>query len=323
MLKKSFPRQKSSFNNHHYSWRTLLILPCLFLFGLWIGARILPLLLPTTPVLTGNSTVEYSSELNLGQSNMGERLIRFVLNCGGIFVMPLTEADIVDAAATNNIDNTQTTENTLLIIQKNSKDSTVTKPNSGEPQIIIYCTHSSEEYAGQKRVAGQAGGVMEVAATLAATLEELGHTVFLDETLHETSYNDSYSHALNRLTQLHEQYPSAEVYVDVHRDSSIAGISTQLSTSSGSYAKMMLVIGSDEKLEHPNWQQNYAFAQAVDQAADQLMPGIMREPRVYSGRYNQHIGNKAILVEMGSTDNSVEEAKRSAKILAQAISNCL
>ena len=49
----------------------------------------------------------------------------------------------------------------------------------------------------------------------------------------------------------------------------------------------------------------------------------MRDSKIYNGRYNQHVGNKAILVEVGSTSNTVEEAKSSAALLGNAIAKLL
>ena len=69
----------------------------------------------------------------------------------------------------------------------------------------------------------------------------------------------------------------------------------------------------------PLWRENYDFALQLDATLNQLVPDVTREPRVYSGRYNQHISTGAILVEVGSTDNTVEEAQRSAALLAEAI----
>lgn len=188
---------------------------------------------------------------------------------------------------------------------------------------VVYCTHTSEEYQGQIRQKGVAGGVLEAARALALGLEDQGLQVIFDETVHDQDYDAAYSHSLTALEQIAAQHPEARLYIDVHRDSAIAGISTTLSAEGQDYAKMLLIVGSDERLPHENWQANYAFAQKVAENTERLLPGAMREPRVYSGRYNQHIGDQALLVEIGSTDNSVEEAMRSAEVLARAIAQSL
>lgn len=189
-----------------------------------------------------------------------------------------------------------------------------------EALVCIYCSHAGEEYLGQSRVNGQAGGVMQAAAALAFALEERGVPVIFDESLHDSpSYDEAYSSSLASISRILEENPSLEVFVDVHRDSPIPGLSTRLETAEGDYARMMFVVGSNEKLEHPLWQQNYSFALELDALLNELLPGITREPRLYSGRYNQHISPQAILVEIGSSENLQEEAERSAVLLAEAL----
>ena len=201
----------------------------------------------------------------------------------------------------------------------------VARPKAAEerPLAVVYCTHTSEEYQGQSRQKGVAGGVLEAARALAETLEKQGVEVILDETVHDYDYDEAYDHSLAALEKIKADHPEIRLFIDVHRDSAIAGISTTLNAEGEDYAKMLLIVGSDERLPHPDWEDNRDFARQVAAAANDILPGVMREPRVYSGRYNQHIGDRALLVEIGSTDNSVEEAKRSAAVLARAIAESL
>ncbi len=188
------------------------------------------------------------------------------------------------------------------------------------PRVVIYCTHAGEEYAGQRRVNGKAGGVMTAAAALADAFEARGVGVIFDQTLHDSpSYDDAYQSSLTSLSAIAAQYPEIEVYFDIHRDSLIEGVDTTLETAAGSLARMMFVVGTDEKFPHPGWRQNYEFACAVTAELEALQPGLTREPRLYSGRYNQHIAAAAALVEIGSNGNSVQEACRSAELLAEAV----
>lgn len=207
-------------------------------------------------------------------------------------------------------------EEALLVIAR-------PKETEERPLAVVYCTHTSEEYRGQSRQKGVAGGVLEAARALAEALEEQGVEVILDETVHDRDYDEAYAHSLAALEKIKADHPETRLFIDVHRDSAIAGISTTLSSGGEDYAKMLLIVGSDERLPHPDWEANRDFARQVATAANEILPGVMREPRVYSGRYNQHIGDRALLVEIGSTDNSVEEARRSAAVLARAIAASL
>lgn len=222
-------------------------------------------------------------------------------------------------------------EESLLIItadsSDNNDDGTATDVNAASvetqtPQAVVYCTHASEEYYGQVRTSGVAGGVMEAARTLAATLEERGiKTILLEDVFDSPDWNNAYGNSLAALEKVKAQYPDIQLFVDVHRDSDIPGLDTHYSDSSGVYAKMLLIVGSNVNLPHPNWEQNKAFAEQLYNKLESAKPGLMRDTKIYNGRYNQHMGTKAILVEMGSTNNTVEEAKNSAKLLGNSIAD--
>ncbi len=212
-------------------------------------------------------------------------------------------------------------EESLLVLAPAKKDQA--KPK-GEPQAVIYCTHTSENYAGEKRVNGKPGGVMQAAQAIADGLEARGVAVILDESIHDSpSYDTAYAASLASITAIKKRYPDIELYVDVHRDATIEGVNTRFTSQNGSFAKIMLVIGTDETYEHPHWQRNQDFAYTVYEELNDLAPGITRNPRTSSNRYNQQIADKAILVEIGSDSNTAAEAVRSAEILAEALANVM
>ena len=48
----------------------------------------------------------------------------------------------------------------------------------------------------------------------------------------------------------------------------------------------------------------------------------MRNIRVKTGRYNQHISSQCLLVEVGDNKNTLEEAKNAIPYLARPIAQC-
>ena len=192
------------------------------------------------------------------------------------------------------------------------------------PQAVVYCTHTSEGYYGQERQNGVAGGVLDAARSLRDALEANGiGVILLEEVFDAPDWNNSYGYSLAAVEEVKAQYPDIQLYIDVHRDAEIPGVDTHFSDDSGSYARMMRSIGSNANLPHPNWEQNRAFADQLYNELESSKPGLMRDSKIYNGRYNQHVGNKAILVEIGSTSNTVEEAKASATLLGNAIAKLL
>jgi stage II sporulation protein P len=82
-------------------------------------------------------------------------------------------------------------------------------------------------------------------------------------------------------------------------------------------------VGSDARRPFPNWRQNYDFAVLLSERINQMYPGLSLGVRVKDGLYNQFLHPRAVLVEMGTTENSTEEAARSARLLADALADIL
>jgi len=191
-----------------------------------------------------------------------------------------------------------------------------------EPLVAVYCTHNAEGYYGVEREAGKNSGVYQVALTIEAELEKQGVSTIVCSTIHDyPDWQLSYVNSLASMKKLKAQYPSIKVFIDVHRDAALAGTTTVLQTKTEKLAKIMLVVGSNKRLWHPNWQQNLAFSQQIGKDLESACPGILRGVRVQDGRYNQHYSIHAILVEVGSTENTLEQAKKSAAILAEVIAD--
>jgi stage II sporulation protein P len=196
---------------------------------------------------------------------------------------------------------------------------------SGTPLIAIYNTHNAETYipsAGKAKVEGNNGGVAEVAKTLAVRLEEKHGiaTVYVD-TIHDyPDWTKSYVNSKQTVKALLAKYPDLKILVDVHRDSLPHNDSLSVKINGQSTARIMFVVGSEERRPHPQWKQNQALAQQIADYLDAKYPGVCRGVRVKPGTYNQELHAGAILVEMGNDNNSLQEAERAAVILAEALS---
>ncbi|KUK82040.1 MAG: putative membrane protein, partial [Pelotomaculum thermopropionicum] len=88
-------------------------------------------------------------------------------------------------------------------------------------------------------------------------------------------------------------------------------------------AAILLVVGSDARGSFPGWDQNYDFAVQLARKINQMYPGLCLGVRVKDGRYNQFLHPRAVLVEVGTTNNFTEEALRSAGYLADALAELL
>ena len=217
-----------------------------------------------------------------------------------------------------------------LLLQKSAMDF-----SQAGPKVLIVHTHSSEAYtpeagweyeaSDELRTQDRQYSVIRIGTRLAEILEENGI-----ETLHDTALNDypSYSGSYDRMAATIAgylaKYPSIRMVVDVHRDaaSDAAGnpVSLTQQLSGESCAKLMLVVGTDEGgLTHPDWKENLANALKVQALMNRTAPGLMRDVDLRTERFNQNLTPGSMLVEFGSTGNTLQQALRSAEYFGEAL----
>lgn len=193
--------------------------------------------------------------------------------------------------------------------------------------IGIYCTHTTESYIptyGVAKASGERGGIYNVALALKDSLAKRGIPAVVSDTIHDyPDWQMSYSNSLDTMEAMKKKYPGMEIFIDVHRDA--IGSDDPLTTviNGQEVTRLMLVVGSNKRSNHPNWEQNLAFARKIGNALESGAPGILRSVRVQSGRYNQHLSPKAILVEVGCSNSSLEQAEKGVDYLADAIETVL
>lgn len=199
-------------------------------------------------------------------------------------------------------------------------------PDGTKPLVGIYCTHSAESYVpsqGFDRLEGKNGGVFLVAEHLKDTLvNNYGIAVVLSDTIHDyPDWNKSYANSLATLEKMKKDYPSIQLFIDVHRDALTPKDTTTTEIDGTKASKIMFVVGSDTRLPHPDWRENQDFVEKIAGQMEKMYPGLLKGVRVQDGRYNQHISPHAILLEMGGTENTLEETKRSAEMFAAVVNN--
>ncbi len=207
--------------------------------------------------------------------------------------------------------------------------------NGDEPQVLIVHTHTSESYAPDEeyfyvqddndRTLDTNFNMVAVGNYMESLLEDAGISVIHDKTINDyPSYNGSYDRMLEIIEVYLEEYPSISVVLDVHRDAVIYEDGSRFAASTvidnRSAAQVMLVVGTDEGgLPHENWERNLSFALDIQSAADELYPGLMRPVNLRSSRFNQHVSPGALIVEVGSSGNTLGEAFYGAELFTKAL----
>ncbi|MDQ7792892.1 MAG: stage II sporulation protein P [bacterium] len=182
------------------------------------------------------------------------------------------------------------------------------------PVVGIYHTHGAESYEPTDGTDSrdEGGGILEVGDSLARALERQGIRTLHDRTLHVPhdagAYNRSRRTAVGLLRQ------GATVLLDVHRDTTPPDVYRN-EVAGQPVAQVMLVVGR----QNPARDANVAWARRVKAAADRDHPGLLRGIFIGRGSYNQDIGNRTILLEIGSHTVRREEAERGAALFAEVL----
>lgn len=212
------------------------------------------------------------------------------------------------------------------------------KSNS-EPQVLIYHTHSTECYMNEQRnyytekdktrTTDKTENMIAVGNVLAKEIEKYGYKVLHSTELHDyPSYTGSYSNSAKTVNNYLNKYPSIKIIIDLHRDSigTTAQKTAPTKTINGkSAAQVMLVMGSNTGFidNYPNWKENLKLATKLQQTFNNKYPGLSRALLLRSSLYNQNLSKGAMLIEIGTEANTLEEAKYSAKLVGRSIATVM
>lgn len=207
-------------------------------------------------------------------------------------------------------------------------------PASEGPQILIMHTHSTEAYTmdgediytptDTDRTDDPNYNMIRVGEEMKTVFESMGFSVIHDTNLYDyPSYTGSYARSLEGIRAMLEQYPSISVVLDVHRDSILNADGTEYKAvtqvNGEDTAQIMLVVGTnDGGLEHPNWMGNLELAAKIQLYMVSIDATLPRPVNLRSQRFNQHMTPCSLLVEVGTSGNTLQEALRGARYFAQA-----
>lgn len=195
--------------------------------------------------------------------------------------------------------------------------------DAGEgPAVLIMHTHASESYAAGLedqgtvfRTQDETKNVIAVGEVLAEELRAAGFEVIHDKTVCDVDFNSAYSTSRQVIAAALEENPSIFLVLDVHRDAveNPDGSQMRMVTDSGDSARLMLVVGTDAGgLEHPDWRENLCLGAILQTRLEAEYPGLMRPLNLRTERFNQDLGRLSLLVEVGASGNTLEEAKTAA-----------
>ena len=197
---------------------------------------------------------------------------------------------------------------------------------NNKKDIVIYHTHTCESYTasnkynyvqtGNYRSTDLSYSVARVGDVLEVYLNRLGYNITHDKTYHDyPAYNGSYNRALKTIERVLNG-KSSEIIIDLHRDAigNNSDYGPTIEIGGEKVAQIMFVLGTDGGgLTHNNWKENLKFAIELQAKAEEMYPGFIKPIIVRNARYNQHVTKGAIIVEVGATGNTLEEAEGAMK----------
>lgn len=229
---------------------------------------------------------------------------------------------------------TSVSENQLDASNLLAKDMSMQGDNS-KPQILIYHSHSQEEFIDS--VPGDSSTTIVGVGTYLTKLltEKYGYNVIHNTNSYDLvdgklDRNEAYSLALEDVEEILKENPSIEVVIDLHRDG-VEGTKLVTEVNGKPTAQLMFFNGLSytnkngpiSYLENPNLEDNLAFSLQLQLEAAKYYPGATRKIYLKGYRYNLHVRPKALLVESGAQNNTVQEQMNAMEVLADVLDKVL
>lgn len=204
----------------------------------------------------------------------------------------------------------------------------ITTPNKinltpSKPLVLIVHTHTTECYNPDNIYGGNYStdfnkGVVKIGETIKNELEvKYGIATLHDKTVHDNPvFYGAYKRSRPTIQKYVNKYPSLKIVIDLHRDAAKnKNVSTAI-INGQRYARVMFVIG----LKNKNASKSKVLANKINNIFNTSYPGLSRG--LYFAKnsvYNQDLTSKLVLIELGSNKNSIDEALKTADIIAKII----
>lgn len=194
--------------------------------------------------------------------------------------------------------------------------------------FIIYHTHATESYLPNKesnyRTHDENYNVMGIGNRITSNLKNYGLNItHLKDYNDYPDYNKSYANSNYNVKQVLSN-SKKNVMIDIHRDGADEGSSYEeflskvksIEINGKTAATCTLVIGD----KNGNLEEIKKIAQTTFDTANEMYPGLFRDIVIRNGAYfNQYLSDYAMLIEVGTTLNNIEEAQYTADLLSEIL----
>jgi len=205
------------------------------------------------------------------------------------------------------------------------------KYGEGSPIVLIIHTHATESFADTSsdgyRSFEEEKNIIAVGKVIADKLQESGiSTIHCTEIFDSPDFGMAYYNASQAIRSYINEHPSISYVLDIHRDSIELEDGTSYAPTSitplGKAAQIMFVVGTDHGgADHTQWRDNLSLAARVQSAVSDKYPTLMRSINLRSASFNEQYTKGSLLIEVGATASTLDEAKLGAEILAEYLTH--
>lgn len=289
-----------------------------------------------TKNLTGVDFFDYKTLLISSIPIMGEveQQIIAIKESGPVVVIPRAEVTSDEDEEENqeeeaiNKPSEEKEETTINIVNEpKSSPPKKRKLDPKKPLILIYHTHTTESYnpdgRGQNFTTDSNFNLIKVGEELKRELEEK----YGISTIHDTTFHDipkregAYLKSRPTVQKYLKKYDSFKIIIDLHRDANVGKNKSTAIIGNERYGRVMFVVDTLNK----NHTRNNVLASKINDKFNYLYPGFSRGIiyKQSKNHYNQDLSSKIVLIEVGSNENSLEEALNSAKVIARVLAESI
>lgn len=211
--------------------------------------------------------------------------------------------------------------------------------NSSEPQVLIYHTHTTESYEPYQRdfydtafyskTTEEDKNMVAVGERICEQLGKSGIGYVHAKNVHDyPDYNSAYDNSYATVSAILQEYPSIKVVLDIHRDAIERSDGTRIApvceVDGKSAAQLMIISCADDGTGYvPDYIKNYHLACSLQSQLENDYPELARPVLFDYRNYNQCLSSGALLIEIGSHGNSLDEAFYTGELLGKSLSKLL
>lgn len=210
--------------------------------------------------------------------------------------------------------------------------------DSEQPTVLIYHTHTSESFlpCGEHfdadyplRSGDPERNMTAVGDAICESLSRRGIASVHDCTVYDDPmFTGAYYRSADGMLKILEKYPSIKIILDIHRDGIInddGSLTAPVAEIDGkNAAQFMIISGCDDgDMDMPDYMENFKLACLLQNCSEEAYPDLARAVLFDYRNYNQGLSTGALLIEVGSHGNSLDEAVYTGELLGNIIANAI